>query len=136
VLNSVLGGGYRYNGYGNTGVNSQAAVNQCANAVQARLGGGYGYNGRLRRRRGRVLGISRVEPRSSGGLTVRDRIQRPLRCVRRAGSGRPDGGAGPIIVGSSLTSGCNRAVDLWPKLRLRAAEYANAPQDTPTRRTL
>jgi hypothetical protein len=66
VLNSVLGGGYGYNGYGNTGVNSQAAVNQCANAVQARLGGGYGYAGA-----GRVVGISRVEPRSSGGLTVR-----------------------------------------------------------------
>lgn len=72
VLNSVLGGGYGGNGYG---VNSQAAVNQCANAVQARLNGGYGnygygynnyaYGG------GRVLGISRVEPRSNGGLTVR-----------------------------------------------------------------
>jgi hypothetical protein len=71
VLNSVLGGGYRYNGYGNTGVNSQAAVNQCANAVQARLGGGYGYNGQGYAGGGRVLGISRVEPRSSGGLTVR-----------------------------------------------------------------
>jgi hypothetical protein len=68
VLNQVLGGGYGY------GVNSQAAVNQCAAAVQARLGGGYGsygygygggYGG------GRVLGISRVEPRSNGGLTVR-----------------------------------------------------------------
>ena len=70
VLSQVLGGGYGYNnayGYnGGYGVNSQAAVNQCANAVQARLGGGYGYAGA-----GRVVGISRVEPRSSGGLTVR-----------------------------------------------------------------
>ena len=69
VLNQVLGGGYGYNGYG---VNSQAAVNQCAAAVQSRLGGdygGYGYNGGYAG--GRVLGISRVEPRSNGGLTVR-----------------------------------------------------------------
>ena len=66
VLNDVLGGGYGYNG-----ANSQVAVNQCANAVQARLSGGYGgygYNGYAG---GRVLGISRVEPRSNGGLTVR-----------------------------------------------------------------
>ena len=70
VLNQVLGGGYGYNNYG---ANSQVAVNQCASAVQARLGGNYGgygysnysYGG------GRVLGISRVEPRSNGGLTVR-----------------------------------------------------------------
>ena len=62
VLNQVLGGGYGYNNYGNT---SQVAVNQCAAAVQQRIGGGYGYGG------GRVLGISRVEPRNNGGLTVR-----------------------------------------------------------------
>ena len=73
VLNQVLGG---YGGYGGYGANSQVAVNQCAAAVQQRLGGGYGgyggygysqygYGG------GRVLGISRVEPRSNGGLTVR-----------------------------------------------------------------
>src|SRR5207342_431496 len=71
VLNSVLGSGYGYSGYGNYGVNSQTAVNQCANAVQARLGGGYGYNGYGNAGGGRVLGISRLEPRSSGGLTVR-----------------------------------------------------------------
>ena len=79
VLNQVLGGGYGggYGAYG--GNNSQAAINQCAAAVQARLGGGYGgayggygynqygngYGG------GRVLGVSRVERRSNGGLTVR-----------------------------------------------------------------
>lgn len=65
VLNQVLGNGYGYNGYG---ANGQGAVNQCAAAVQARLGGGYGSNGYGG---GRVLGISRVEPRSNGGVTVR-----------------------------------------------------------------
>jgi hypothetical protein len=63
------GGGYGY-GYG---ANSQVAVNQCAAAVQQRLSGGYGgygYNG-YGYGNARVLGISRVEPRSNGGLTVR-----------------------------------------------------------------
>lgn len=83
VINQVLGGGYNgygYNGYG--AVNSQAAISQCVGAVQARLNGGYGsygYNGYGYNGYGynggygnaRVLGISRVEPRSSGGLTVR-----------------------------------------------------------------
>jgi hypothetical protein len=78
VINQVLGGGYGYNGYGYGAVNSQAAVSQCVGAVQARLNGGgygtygyngYGYNGAYGG--GRVLGISRVEPRSNGGLTVR-----------------------------------------------------------------
>jgi hypothetical protein len=80
VLHQVLGGGYGYNGYGYNGAgNSQAAVSQCVGAVQARLNGGgyggygynngYGYNGAYGG--GRVLGISRVEPRSNGGLTVR-----------------------------------------------------------------
>ena len=55
---------------------SQAAVNQCAAAVQQRLSGGYGYNNGYGYNGyayggGRVLGISRVEPRSNGGLTVR-----------------------------------------------------------------
>ena len=77
---------YGYNGYGDVGVNSQAAIGQCTNAVQARLGGnaGYGYNGYGNQYGygsqygyanayggGRVLGISRVEQRSNGGLTVR-----------------------------------------------------------------
>jgi hypothetical protein len=78
VLNQVLGGGY-----GNYGINSQAAVNQCASAVQARLSGGYGGYGGYGGGYGaygsnygysggaRVLGISRVEPRGNGGLTVR-----------------------------------------------------------------
>jgi hypothetical protein len=81
VLNQVLGGGayggYNgYNGYGSYGVNSQAAVGQCVNAVQARLNGGnnYGYSqygGYNGYGGGRVLGISRVESRSNGGLTIR-----------------------------------------------------------------
>ena len=35
VLNSVLGGGYGYNGYGNVGANSQVAVNQCELSVSS-----------------------------------------------------------------------------------------------------
>jgi hypothetical protein len=78
VINQVPGAGYGGYGYG---VNSQAVVGQCTNAVQARLNGGYGggyggygsngyaspygYGGGAR-----VLGVSRVEPRSGGGLTV------------------------------------------------------------------
>lgn len=74
-------------GYGYGQVNSQAAANQCAAAVQQRLGGGgYGYNGYDRYNGGgyngyngggysygggRVLGISRIEPRPDGGLNVR-----------------------------------------------------------------
>jgi hypothetical protein len=71
VLGQVLGGGYGGYGYG---VNQQAVVNQCAAVVQQRLGGGYGgygYNNYAYGGGGRVLGISRVEPRSGGGLTVR-----------------------------------------------------------------
>jgi len=73
VLNQVLGGGYGYNGY-SYGANSQVAVNQCMGAVQQRLAGysGYGaYGGGYGYANGRVLGVSRVEPRSNGGLTVR-----------------------------------------------------------------
>ena len=81
VINQVLGGGYGYNGYGG---NSQVAINQCTAAVQQRLSGGYGnlpgygsYSGysyypyQNSYPGGRVLGISRVEPRSGGGLTIR-----------------------------------------------------------------
>jgi hypothetical protein len=66
VLNEVLG-----NGYGNNGVNSQVAVNQCAAAVQQRLSGGYGNNNGYANTGARVLGISRVEQRSNGELLVR-----------------------------------------------------------------
>jgi hypothetical protein len=62
------------------GANSQVVVSQCANAVQARLnggygggyggyGGGYGYDSAYGG--GRVLGISRVEPRRDGGFNIR-----------------------------------------------------------------
>jgi defect-in-organelle-trafficking protein DotC len=95
VLAQVLGGGPGYGapgyGYGGPGYgapgygyspyganNSQAAVSQCVGAVQQRLNAGYsgyGYNGYGSPYGGygnaRVLGISRVEPRSDGGLTVR-----------------------------------------------------------------
>ena len=67
--------GYGYgNGYGNYGANSQVGVNQCAAAVQSRLNGGYGgygNNGYGNAGGARVLGISRVEQRSNGGLLVR-----------------------------------------------------------------
>jgi hypothetical protein len=78
VINQVFGGGGGYGG----GYNQQAAVNQCAAAVQQRLSGGYGagygygggdnsgYNNGYAYVGGRVLGISRVEPRSNG-LVVR-----------------------------------------------------------------
>lgn len=47
---------------------SEAAINQCVAATEARLEGRYGaFDGP----RGRVLGISRVQPREGGGLTVR-----------------------------------------------------------------
>lgn len=67
VINQVLGGGY-----GGYGYNQQVLINQCAAAVQQRLGGGYGgygYGGGYGS--GRVLGVSRIEPRSGGGVTVR-----------------------------------------------------------------
>ena len=83
VINQVLGGGYG-GGYGGYGVNQQAVVGQCAAAVQQRLnasygyGAGYGgyspYGGGYNGYAGggaRVLGISRVEQRTGGGLTVR-----------------------------------------------------------------
>ena len=85
VINQVLGGGYGGygQGYGGYGANSQVVVSQCVNAVQARLGrnynyggygnsgyGGYGYTNHSYGQ-ARVLGISRVEPRSRGGVTVR-----------------------------------------------------------------
>jgi hypothetical protein len=64
-----------YPGYPGGSYSQQAAISQCTAAVQQRLSGGYGgyrpygygggYGG------GRVLGVSRVEPRQEGGLTVR-----------------------------------------------------------------
>jgi hypothetical protein len=81
VINQVLGGGgyrggYGYNGYG-YGVNSQVVVDQCARAVEARIARNYapygynpyGYNSYGAG--GRVLGVTSIEPRSSGALRVR-----------------------------------------------------------------
>jgi len=73
------GGGYGYSPYGGYGVNSQVIVNQCANAVQARLSGGYGggyggYGGYspygYAGAGGRVIGISRVEQGVAGAINV------------------------------------------------------------------
>jgi hypothetical protein len=76
IINGVVGGGQYGYGYGNYGGNDRYAVAQCSRAVEARLGGynsyggygrsygGYGYNGY--NSGGRVLGITRVERRSSG----------------------------------------------------------------------
>jgi len=85
IINGVLGGGqYGYgNQYGQGG--QQLAVSQCARAVEGRLGGSYGgynngygggyggYNSGYGHHgynqgyaRGRVVGITRVEQRSSG----------------------------------------------------------------------
>ena len=94
VINQVLGGGYGgYGAYGGGYGNQQAAISQCVGAVQARLnggqngyspyggynpyggayGGGYGGYGYQQgyNAGGRVLGISRIEPRSNGGVTIR-----------------------------------------------------------------
>lgn len=81
VLNQVLGG----NQYG-YGMNSQAAVQRCAAAVEQRInqryrtaynpyGGGYGgyggYGANAYAGGARVLGVTSVERRSNNGLRVR-----------------------------------------------------------------
>ena len=97
VINSVIGGGmspnpygynqgynqgYAQNPYGRYGQMGQYAINQCMGAVQQRLNGGYansGYNngygayGYQQQRYGgaRVLGVSDVERRANGGMSVR-----------------------------------------------------------------
>ena len=70
-------GSYGYGGYG-YGMNSQALVGLCTNAVQARLMryGYAGYGG------GRVLGVSQVSPRGDGGIHIKG--------VATSGSGAPD----------------------------------------------
>jgi hypothetical protein len=83
VINQVLGGGQGY------GINSQAAVQRCAAAVEQRINyqynrygaqggysgyGGYnrGYNGyAYNQSTARVLGVTSVERRSNNGLRVR-----------------------------------------------------------------
>ena len=101
VLNTVIGGGlgqnsygynqgyygqnpynqgYGQNPYGRYGQMGQIAINQCMGAVQKRLNGGYassgynnGYGGYQQQQYGgaRVLGVSDVEQRANGGLSVR-----------------------------------------------------------------
>jgi len=66
MMGNAPGYGYGYGGYDGA---QGPMVSQCTAAVQDRLNGNqaYGYaNGG-----GRVLGISRVDPRSDGGFTVR-----------------------------------------------------------------
>ena len=100
VINQVMGGGYGYNGYAGT---SQVAINQCVAAVQQRLSGGYGnlpgygsYSGysyypyQNAYPGGRVLGISRVEQRSGGGLTVRGVASSGRYGVGYGGQQQPD----------------------------------------------
>jgi hypothetical protein len=78
IINGVIGGSqYGNYGYGNYGANDRYAVAQCSRAVEARLGGGYnsygayggnygGYGYNNYGGGGRVVGITRVERRSSG----------------------------------------------------------------------
>lgn len=119
IINGVLGGGqYGYGGYGYR-QNSQLAVNQCARAVEARLNGyggyggydqsyggynqnygGYGYNQGYGAYTngyagGRVVQITRVEPRSSGTR---------VRGIASSGSGY--GGYGYANAGGDLSFSC------------------------------
>ena len=115
IVNSVLGygrypqGNYGYNTYGN----QRVAIDQCARAVEARIGGGYnqgygygynnygynqGYGG------GRVLGITRIDRRSSGGLRVRG----------VASSGAGYGGYG-YNAGADLSFRCD--IDRYGRIR-------------------
>ena len=57
--------GYGGYGYAPNGYNQNYITSTCARAVQARLNGNYGYGGNGYGR-GRVLGITRVEPRENG----------------------------------------------------------------------
>ncbi len=127
VINQVLGGGY--------GVNSQAAVQRCAAAVEQRINyqynrgyagqggysgyGGYnpGYNGyAYNQSTARVLGITSVERRSGNGLRVRGVATARAQAVGYGGYGgygqggySPYGGYGgyaPQQVGE-LTFRCN-----------------------------
>jgi len=106
VLNSVLNpyggyGQYGYNqyGYGYGGNNPQAAASQCTAAVQQQLqgryAGGYGY-GQYGYSNARVLGVTRIEPRSSG-----------LRVRGDATSGMAYGGYGYGRTSADLTFRCD-----------------------------
>jgi hypothetical protein len=108
VGGQVPGYGGGYGGYGGYGNNSQAAVSQCTAAVTQRLnrdqggygayGGGYGaYGGGYGAYGGgygnaRVLGISRVEPSSGGGLTIRGVASSGINAGYGGGYGYGNGG--------------------------------------------
>jgi hypothetical protein len=81
-------------GYGVPQANNQVAISQCVNAVQARLGGGYGGygygSGYGYGAGGRVLGISRVEPRFDGTLLVRGVASSGRYAGYGYGQNRPD----------------------------------------------
>jgi hypothetical protein len=117
VINQVLGGGY--------GVNSQAAVQRCAAAVEQRINyqynrgptgyGGYsgygGYGGYNGYAQARVLGVTSVERRSGNGLRVRGVATARAQTAGYGGYGgySPYGGYGgyqPQQVGE-LTFRCN-----------------------------
>lgn len=114
VVNSVLGyGRYPQGNYGyNTYSNQRVAIDQCARAVESRIGGGYGYNNYGYNQGyynqgyagGRVLGISRVDRRSSGGLRVRG----------VASSGQAYGGYG-YNAGADLSFRCD--IDRYGRIR-------------------
>lgn len=82
IINAIGGyGQYPYGNYGYGQANSQVAVDQCTRAVEARLNGygysnqAYGYGqpyGYANRGYGgaRIVGITRIEQRSNGGLRV------------------------------------------------------------------
>lgn len=63
--------GYGAYGYNNVPGGSRIAVSQCTAAVQQRLGGYGGYGYAYGNAGGRVLGITSVEIRNTGGYKVR-----------------------------------------------------------------
>ena len=92
IINSVTGGGYGQYPQGNYGygqVNQRQAVSQCAAAVEQRLNGGYrgqsgygyqngyqqgygnnGYQQGYAQGGARVVGITRIDRKSSGSIRV------------------------------------------------------------------
>lgn len=81
VLSTVIGGGVGYNNGQNMnpldryGPQGRMAINQCMGAVQQRLSASYGaqagYGYGYAQSGARVLGVSDVDRRSNGGLSVR-----------------------------------------------------------------
>lgn len=79
--NNGYNNSYGQNPYARYGSRGQYAINQCMGAVQQRLTGGYGnnaygggyggYTGYQQQSGARVLGVSGIERRSNGGLSIR-----------------------------------------------------------------